>query len=272
MATAKKAKRPAPKKSKPAAAAAKANPKAKAKPARATKRSAPTEDDRPLVAPPAKARAEYESLLREITTAERDELRGWDRKWEAVATVLAKRYYLFDDEANTAPLWMKKHAHEEYRTGFRNARVATLASPDEEQKYTVTKIDLAYSIDEARQRAAAKAKGVEWSAPERPRKLDLSKLRYAVERDGARVSLGLDEVSVAELRALQSSESRSEGAPRARISKSAKAVLRALSARKALSNVTIRERDNELTIDHVRADQLHDLGRTLVDLDLESDA
>ncbi|MFO0558911.1 MAG: hypothetical protein U0269_12910 [Polyangiales bacterium] len=210
-------------------------------------------------------------MLREITTAERDELRGWDRKWEAVATVLAKRYYLFDDEANTAPLWMKKHAHEEYRTGFRNARVATLASPDEEQRYTVTKIDLAYSLDEARQRAEAKAKGVEWSAPERPRKLDLAKLRYTVERDDKRVTVGLDEVSAAELRALQASESRSEGAPRARISKSAKAALRALAAHKALSNVTIRERDNELTIDHVRADQLAAVGRVLAALDLERD-
>jgi hypothetical protein len=238
---------------------------------RAPRAAAPKTDDADALAPPAKARAEYESLLREMSVAERDELRGWDRKWEAVATVLAKRYYLFDDEANTAPLWMKKHAHEEYRTGFRNARVATLASPDEEQRYTVTKIDLAYTIDEARQRAEAKAKGVEWSAPDRPKKLDLARLRYTVERDRKRVTVGLDEISAAELRALQASESKSEGSPRAKISKSAKALVRAIAANKGLSNVTVRERDNELSLEHVRADQLRDLGRVLSALELERD-
>jgi hypothetical protein len=269
MATAKKAKRTASKAPKAAKKCTSAAPK-RAKPSTAAAVDGESVDATTVVAP-AKARSEYESLLREMAAAERDELRGWDRKWEAVAAVLTKRYYLFDDEANTAPLWMKKHAHEEYRTGFRNARVASLASPDEEQKYTVTKIDLAYSIDEARQRAAAKAKGVEWSAPDRPKKLDLSKLQYTIERDAKRVSLGLDAVSVGELCALQASESRSEGAPRARISKSAKAVVRALNEHKTLRNVVVRERDNELTIDNVRANQLNDLGRVLVELDVTSD-
>ncbi len=264
MATAKKAKRTAREKTKPT--------EAKPSRTRAPKAPEPERDEAPAVAPPAKAKAEYESLLREMSLAERDELRGWDRKWEAVATVLAKRYYLFDDEANTAPLWMKKHAHEEYRTGFRKARVAALASPDEEQRYTVTKIDLAYSIDEARQRDEAKAKGVDWSAPDRPKKLDLAKLRYTIERDDKRVSLGLEAISVAELRALQASESRSEGAPRARISKSAKAVVRALGANNTLRNVAVRERDNELTLDNIRADQLNELGRVLAELDLTTGA
>lgn len=266
MATAKKAKSTkTPAKKKPAKKATPTKTPAKKRPAK------PATDESATAAPPPKARAEYDSLLREISVAEHDELRGWDRKWEAVSVVLAKKYYLFDDDANTAPLWMKKHLREEYRTGFRNARVAKLASPEEEQRFTVTKIDLAYTIEEARQQAEAKAKGVEWTAPDVPKKLDLDALRYAVERDGKRVKLSLDDISAAELRALQSSESKREGAPRARMSKSAKAVVRAVGERKSLGNVTVREHDNELTIDNVRADQLRELGQLLVELDVPVD-
>jgi hypothetical protein len=250
------------------------------KPARATaKRAKPSKkapgakSDRSTVsvAPPAKARAEYDALLREMALAERDELRGWDRKWEAVATVLSKKYFLFDESASTAAEWVKKHAREEYRTGARYARVATLASPEEEQKFTVTKIDIAYSIAEARERAAAKKKGVEWTPTVPTKKLALDKLRYTVVRDGAKVSLGLAEVSVAELRALQGGESRAEGAPTARVSKSARVVIGAISAERSLREVTVKERDNQLTIDNVRVDQLNALGRVLVALELDAD-
>ncbi|MDP3277847.1 MAG: hypothetical protein Q8Q09_21870 [Deltaproteobacteria bacterium] len=230
----------------------------------------PSKPTAPVAAPLAKARVEYQALLREITVAERDELRGWDRKWEAVATVLAKKYFLFDESASTAPEWVKKYAHEEYRTGARYARVATLASPDEEQKYTISKIDLAYTIDEARQRAAAKKRGTDWTPPSPPKKLALDKLRYSVDREGTKVSLGLAEVSVAELRALQSSESRAEGAPAARVSKSARAVIKAIGAERSLREVRVQERDNQLTLSSVRFDQLNALGRVLSALKLDS--
>jgi hypothetical protein len=214
------------------------------------------------------AREEYARLLREIDDAARDEMRGWDRKWEAVATVLAKKYFLLDDDAPSAPAWVKKHTEDEYRTALRNARVAKLASPEEEKKYTVTKIDLAYTIDEARQREAAKNKGVEWAAPASPRKLALAELRYTVERDGDDVSLGLDEVSVSELRALQ----RGDSAPSASASSAtAKLIARAIRAQPALKNVTVAERDNELTLGKIRKDQVRALGKALSAIDLDGE-
>ena len=267
MATAKKAK-PAPRKA-TAASTAKPAAKSTARRAAASPATKPSPSKAPAE-PASAARRAYDALIDEIHDAERDELRGWDRKWEAVAKVLDQRLYLFDPDAPTAPAWMKKHMNEAYRTGFRNARVAALASPDEEQRYTVTKIDLAYSIDEARRRADATKKGIEWSAPDKPHKLALDALRYTIERDGKRVKLGLAEVSVAELRALQSREAKAEGAPAARISKSARALVRAIAAEKSLRNVSVRERDNALSIDHVRADQLPALGRVLLALDAAS--
>ncbi|MFO0563695.1 MAG: hypothetical protein U0269_37060 [Polyangiales bacterium] len=240
MTTANKPKRPANK------------PPAPSKPARAT-------FDSKLSA----ARRAYSALLAELEDASRDELRGWDRKWEAVATVLEKKLFVLDDEAPTAAEWIKKHTQDEYRTGLRNARVAKLASPDEEKKYTVTKIDLAYSIDQANKLAAAKKKGIEWSPPATPAKLDLAKLRYTIVRDGASVRVGLDEISVAELRALNKRESSVHDSSRARLSATTKRVARAVNSQKGLENITFSERDNELTIGRVRKDQLHALADAL---------
>lgn len=258
MATAKKAK--------PSSSKAPSKPVAKKGAARSAKKAPAGKSP---ASPASAARRAYDALIEEIHDAERDELRGWDRKWEAVAKVLDQRLYLLDPDAPTAPAWMKKHMNEAYRTGFRNARVAALASPDEEQRYTITKIDLAYSIDEARQRADAKKKGVEWEAPDKPRKLALDTLRYTIEREGKRTQLRLEQISVAELRALQAAEAKDAGAPAARISQSARALIRVLAAEKALRNVTVRERDNELSIERVRADQLNALGRVLSAFDVD---
>jgi hypothetical protein len=217
------------------------------------------------------ARRAYNALLAEIEDASRDELRGWDRKWEAVATVLEKKLFVLDDEAPTAAEWVKKHTQDEYRTGLRNARVARLASPDEEKKYTVTKIDLAYSIDQANKLAQAKKKGVEWSPPATPTKLDLAKLRYSIERDGASVRVGLDEITVAELRALNKRESSANDSARARVSATTRRIARAVNATRGLENITFSERDNELTIGRVRKDQVHALADALRKVSIEDE-
>lgn len=220
------------------------------------------------------ARLAYDNLLREIDAASRDELRGWDRKWEAVATVLEKKLFVLDDEAPTAAEWVKKHTQDEYRTGLRNARVARLASPDEEKKFSVTKIDLAYTIDQSNKLAEAKKKGLspdEWSPPATPTKLDLAKLRYTIVRDDKRVTVGLDEITVAELRALNKRESSVNDSARARLSPAAKRIARAVNATRGLENVTLSERDNELTIGRVRKDQVHALAAALRKVNLDDE-
>ncbi len=216
-----------------------------ATPRRSAKKPAANKSTTPIAAFEQKlsdARREYAALLAEIDDASRDELRGWDRKWEAVATVLEKKYFVLDDDAPTAADWVKKHTKDEYRTGLRNVRVATLASPDEEKKYTVTKIDLAYTIDQALKMAAAKKKGVEWTAPETPAKLDLAKLRYTVERDGKKVSLGLEAITAPELRALHKSKSSERGSSGAKLSAAGKRVASAVNSVATLKNITFSER------------------------------
>lgn len=226
----------------------------------------------PVVTPPQRARVEYAALLREIDDAGRDELRGWDRKWEAVATVLQKRYFLLDDDTPTGAAWVKKHLGEEYRTVQRNARVARLASPAEEAKYTVTKIDLAYSIDATRRLAAAKKKGVDGVVAAAPERLDLAALRYTVVRSGKKLTLGLDAITAPELRALLSGKTSAHGAPpHARLSPRATRIQRTLAAHPELRNVTLREHENALTIDQIRLDQVHALGRALSRVDLGRD-
>ncbi|MDP3278782.1 MAG: hypothetical protein Q8Q09_26560 [Deltaproteobacteria bacterium] len=211
-----------------------------------------------------KARAEYAGLLREIKAAETDPVRGWDRKWDAIATVLQKRYFSLDPATGSAPLWLQEHAGVTYRTGLRNARVARIAGPLEAQRYTPTKIDLAYTLDQARRHAIAAQKRVTYAPPDPPEKVNLSALRYRLVRGGRRVIVGLADVSVAELRALLREATHASGATRARVSMAAKSLMDAIAADKLLRNITVQERDNELTLGRVRRDQWHALAKVLM--------
>lgn len=213
-----------------------------------------------------KARVRYEALLREIDVASIDEHRGWDRKWEAAGEILAKKLFVFDDEAPVASQWVEKHLGETHRTAVRNARVAKIASPDEEKKYTVTKLDLAYTIELAKLGAAAKEKGVSWKAPEAPIAVDFAKLRYEVERDGETHTVDLEEIRAEELRAIQRGDARNNGSNDARVSAFMKEVLSQLTKKKGLSNVSASERDNAFDFSHVRRDQFEALGRALLEL------
>jgi hypothetical protein len=239
----------------------------------APKKKSRSRDDATLAALPKKAaasinkeRVRYHALLREIDVASIDEHRGWDRKWEAAGEILARKYFIFDDEAPTASQWVVKHLGETHRTSVRNARVAKVASPDEEKKYTVSKLDVAYSIELAKLSADAKDKGVAWKAPEEPIPVDFASLRYKIVRDGVEHTVDLEEITLDELRAVQRGDSRDGGAQDARASELLKDVLSLLTKKNGLSNVSASERDNEFNFGHVRRDQFEAFGRVLIEL------
>ena len=215
---------------------------------------------------PKKARAEYDALIAEVEDAELDSQRGWDRLWEAARTIVQKKLFLFEDDTPTAEAWVRKHTGELYRTAQRNMTVAALSSPDEQRAYKVTRIGLAYAIDEAQREAKAKAKKVDYTAPATPPKLDLSSLRYAVERDEKTVKLPLDQVSTDELRSILRSLRRGAKSERPRLGPTAKRLVEKLGDDRALDNVRVIERDGELSLSGVRADQLGALGALLVEL------
>ncbi len=233
------------------------------KPAAATK-TPPLE-----LVPSASARKAYPKLLEVIHSAQVDEARGFDERWEAIERVRAKHYYVLEDDTPTFVAWLKKHVGEAERTANRNLRVAAVASPAEIVRYTVSKINLALAIRDARERNAAKAKGVAYTAPERPAPIDIAALRFDVTREDKRRKVDLEAVTQNELEALLSeltgSKDRRERAARASLSPTAKRAAAAL-AESSMKNITVAEHDNELAFDGVRADQLRAFGRLLAKL------
>lgn len=257
MATPRRTKKSAPKK--PTERVAEVSPPP-APPAKKATRSA---ESAAKAAIPSGARKEYTALLHEIEVAEYDELRGWDRKWEAIARVFEKKYFVLDDDAPTAPSWVKKHTSDDYRSALRNARVATVASPEEEKRFTTTKIDIAIGIElEKQAKAASKAK-VAFDPKKAAEKIALSKLRYSVVRDGKKRELDLEAITPNELRAIATGKPVGEKRPKEPMSKEGKRVERALRANKRLNGVTVSEGDNELAFGKVRFDQVSELGKAL---------
>jgi hypothetical protein len=228
------------------------------------KKKKPLADKRPPSAPEpdAKLRAKYAALRDEMATALRGEMRGWDRYWEAVATIIAERWYMFDGYRNAAE-WIGAEMDVPLRTALRNTRVATVASPDEEAKYTPTKIDLALSLLDAKSAAKAARDGAKPDAA-REANVDLAALRFDVERDGKKRKLALDEVTTDELRALLRRSTRKDGVTKARLRPTAQALADALAAHETLSDLALSERDGLIVLGGFRADQIAELGRVLL--------
>lgn len=219
-----------------------------------------------------KGRAEYLSLLREMEVAEFDELRGWDRRWEAIGTILHKNLFLLDEEAPTAQSWVEKHTSETYRTALRNTRVALVASPEEEKRYKSSKIDLAITVELKKQLKAAEKAKVAFDPRAAAEKIVLSKLRYTVERAGKKVSVDLEAITAEELSALATGKPRPANKPSeatAPKTDEGRAVSSAIAKNKSLSGITVAERDHQLTLASVRFDQAAELGRALSKLSFD---
>ncbi len=212
--------------------------------------------------PPKKARAAYAALLAEIGNAKHDELRGWDRRWEAIATILQKSYFLLEDDTPTALLWIKKHTDDSYRTGTRNSRVARYASPDEEQRYGITKLDLAITLAQT-QHASKNPNADELKS------IDFAALRYAIKTGSKSKKLSLADVSIEQLRELAHGKSKRDTPTASKpLSDSGAALSTLITAQKSLKNITLAEHDSELTLGKIRFDQLATLGRLLVNAKL----
>jgi hypothetical protein len=212
------------------------------------------------------ARAEYEALMAEVEDAELDSQRGWDRLWEATRTIVRKKLFLLEEDTPTAQAWVRKHTGELYRTAQRNMTVAALSSPSEQRKFKVTKIGLAYAIDEAQREARAKKNKQEYVAPETPPKLDLASLRYDVERNGKQTRLSLTAVTSEELRAILRAIRRGSKSAKPTYGPLAKRLVERLSEDRKLDHVRVVEREGALSLSGIRAEHLRALGALLVSL------
>ncbi|MFO0560062.1 MAG: hypothetical protein U0269_18755 [Polyangiales bacterium] len=234
---------------------------AKRKPARSTASEEQRAEAPRAPTPDAKLRAKYQALKDEMSAALRGEMRGWDQYWEAVAKIIAERWYLFDGFKNAAE-WVGATLDVPLRTALRNTRIATVASPDEEAKYTPTKIDLALSLLDAQ---AASAKKLDGRGPEEARgAVDFAALRYEVTRDDHKRTVTLAEVTTDELRALLRKTARKGKVTERRLGPTAQALADLLAEHETLSELALSERDGLIVLGGFRADQLGELGRVLL--------
>jgi hypothetical protein len=141
------------------------------------------------------AQARYDALLAAMQTHGVHESRSWDAYWEAVDEVLSGKLYLLSSnpEEHMAEGWCLAHTKQGADACRRNALVARFCSPDDELRYGVSKLfSVLRYID----------KKVSPLPEQGALKLKLESLRFALVRDGKKVSVGIEDATVKEIDAL----------------------------------------------------------------------
>ncbi|HEX7601682.1 MAG TPA: hypothetical protein VF316_08760 [Polyangiaceae bacterium] len=99
----------------------------------------------------ASLKARYDTLRAQIDTAKAKESRDWDAIWEAAGAIVEHEPPLYVVGGyKTAPEFFSEVLGENARNAYRNVRVAKFASPAEETKYGVSKLDAALAYLEAK--------------------------------------------------------------------------------------------------------------------------
>ncbi len=114
-----------------------------------TKKGAPPADV--VVKVDAKLKKAYDALVAVIAQTTTKEMEDFDRRWEAAAAIVFHDPPLYVVGGHRdADEFYTKVMHEDPRNGRRYVRVAKYASPREESRYGVAKIDAALSFIEAK--------------------------------------------------------------------------------------------------------------------------
>lgn len=133
----------------------------------------------------------WKALAAEMAAAKHRESGGFDAYWEAVGEILDHDPPLYlAGGCATAREFLAKHVGESERTARRMVRVARVASPNDESRYGVSKLDAALTLLEAQ--------GVELGRGRLP--VDFARVRVDVKRDGKALRVALADATVEEVR------------------------------------------------------------------------
>lgn len=198
----------------------------------------------------AKLKKAYDDLVAVIAKASHSEMQDFDRRWEAAGAIIDHDppLYVVGGHRNAAEFF-RGVMKEEPRSASRYVRVARFASPRDEERYGVAKLDAALGLIEAKL-------GKPLAHPPLPVALD--RLRVPVA-DGTK---NLDDASVAEITAAtgkltSGSRKKPKTAVRAAIEKS-------LARVSSLKGVRVTERDGKLSFEGVPVAALDGFARALV--------
>lgn len=202
-------------------------------------------------------RRRYEEQLAVVRRTARGAASAFDERWEAVAEILEHDppLYLAGGYAS-ARAFLQAQLGETLRSALRFVRVARYASPVEEARYGVAKLDAVLGYLEAR------------TGPLRGRlPVDFRKLRLSVRRDGRARRLAVADATVAEIRAAARALRRQAGAAGARQSPVVRAVTAALP-RGPLSEVRVRLAAGRLSFTNLPLDALPAFAAALAQVEL----
>lgn len=134
----------------------------------------------------------WEEALAQIKASKREGAGAFDDLWETIGLIVEHEPPLYlAGGFSSAKQFYKEHVGETERTAKRLIRVAKHASPNEEVRYGVSKLDAALGYIEAASGGEARRR-----VP-----VDFARLRIPVRRDGQPARVSLEEASVEEIRA-----------------------------------------------------------------------
>jgi len=204
----------------------------------AKSRSKPKPSRTGALAPPVHVDVEVDKALQKkwaqaldvLQDAKREGAGAFDRQWEAVGAIIEHDPPLFlAGGLSTVKAFLEKHVGENERTARRLVRVAKYASPAEEDKYGISKLDAAIGFIEAQIGGPAQSR--------LPVAFDA--LRVPVEKDGKTSHKLLEDSTVEEIHAATRKLQRAENKTPVKASPVVKALTKELQTAK-LRGVTVR--------------------------------
>lgn len=197
---------------------------------------------------------QWKEALATLQAARREGSSAFDELWETVAFIVEHDppLYLAGGFATTKA-FITKHLGETERTAKRHMRIAKYASPAEETRYGLSKLDAALDLLQARTGGPPRAR-----VP-----VDFTKLRIPLiprPREGTR-TISFAQATVAQIQAATRALTRTS-APRAKRSPVEKAILAALKGT-PLSGVTVRLANGHITIGNIPEAHVARLGAAL---------
>ncbi|MDB4932934.1 MAG: hypothetical protein JWM10_5418 [Myxococcaceae bacterium] len=184
----------------------------------------------------------WDALSATMRAAKREESSGFDDYWEAVGAIIDHEppVYLAGGCA-TVREFLERHVGESERTARRMVRVARHASPDDEVRFGVSRLDAALTLLEAQ--------GIDLVHGRVP--VDFNRLRVAVKRDGKAARVALIDASVDEVRAAARALQRKGRKTPAAASPTTRAVTDVFGKVAALREVTVHHAHDALTLGRI---------------------
>lgn len=204
-------------------------------------------------------KAHWVSLLAKLEEAKREGAGAFDQQWEAIGAIVEHDPPLYlAGGFSTIRDFLEKHVGESERTARRFIRVAKYASPAEEAKYGISKLDRAIAYVEAKAGGPAKER-----LP-----VAFDKLKVPVDSGGKTSLVPLEKARVEDIEAATRKLVReSEKEAPVKASPLVKAVTAQLKS-KALQGISVRISGGKLFLGAIAPESLEELSAALLKIKL----